>query len=124
MRYTVWVFILFSLVLWGCATVKPIITPQEYQNTCRQGVACADRICDGFQETVTDYYDTMAACRQACKDKADTLSRGASGTCLAGIDTARGACMEFCQRKFYRCNCDKESAPAGGNAGELRRSRP
>jgi hypothetical protein len=108
--------VLLVVVLGGCTAAKPIITPREYQDICRQtrlgaDAACLGRVCDAYQETVTDYYDTMAACRQACKAKAETLGSGLSGACLAKVEAAQAACLEYCDRKFYRCNCDKVYTP-------------
>jgi len=124
-----WPGLLVLGALWGCVAVKPIMTPQEYRADCRRTVACPDAdgaaaICAGFQETVTDYYDGMAPCRQACKDKAEALAATVPGVCRASIDTARAACLEFCNRKFYRCNCDKADALEGGNGRTGTRPRP
>ena len=95
----------------GCASVKPIITPQEYQAACWQSPtgpkdACAERVCGAFQEIVTGYYDGMPQCRQACKERGAALTAAAGG-CADKVKSAEDACLEFCQRKFYRCNCDK-----------------
>ncbi len=97
---------------WGCAKVGPIITPQEYQAQCRQEASgadagCVSRTCDVFQAVVTGYHENMDDCRAACRDRARTLAADASGPCRAKIEAAGDACLEFCNRKFYRCNCDK-----------------
>ncbi len=115
-RGAVLVGLLLVAALWGCTRVKPIITPQEYQDACRKApagadAACADRICAGFQEVVTDYHEGMNECKKACQDKADALSAGLSGSCLGKVEATRAACLEFCDRKFYRCNCDKTYTP-------------
>jgi hypothetical protein len=98
--------------LLGCTKVQPIITPQEYQASCRQDLAgadaaCTTKVCDVYQTVVTDYYEDMAGCNAACKDRAESLLASESGSCSAKIATARKNCLEFCNRKFYRCNCDK-----------------
>jgi hypothetical protein len=112
-----WIVPLF-VALVGCTAAKPIITPQEYQSSCRQAVGadatCQSRVCDSFQETVTDYFDTKQDCFAACKAKAENLASGGAGACLDKVDSARAACMEYCQRKFYRCNCDKIYTPGVG----------
>jgi len=109
-------------LLAGCVAVKPIMTPQEFRATCHQRAQCPEAaesgaVCSGFQETVTDYYDGMAPCRQACRDKARDLTASLGPACGAAIGTARATCLEFCNRKFYRCNCDKADA-SGGDAGK------
>lgn len=118
MRNVFWGLTLLGglLLLGGCTAAKPIVTPQEYQGACRGAAlgtdaACVDRVCDAYQETVTDYYDNKAACQQACEAKATALAPGLSGPCLAKVSAARSACREFCDRKFYRCNCDKVYTP-------------
>jgi hypothetical protein len=111
-RNILFVFCFVCFGLWGCTQVKPIITPQEYQASCRQDAAgadaaCATKVCDVYQAVVTDYYENMDGCLAACKDRAETLFAGASGQCKDKIKKAREACQEFCNRKFYRCNCGK-----------------
>ncbi len=96
----------------GCAKIQPIITPPEFQAACRQNAAgadaaCAARVCDVYQGVVTDYYENMAGCYAACKDREQTLLADAPDQCKAKIKATREACMEFCNRKFYRCNCTK-----------------
>lgn len=112
LRSIPFVLLLCCLGTWGCTKVQPIITPQEYQAACRQDTAgadaaCATRVCDVYQAVVTDYYENMDGCYAACKDRADALSADASGQCRAKISAARSACREFCNRKFFRCNCDR-----------------
>jgi hypothetical protein len=116
MRMCVFCFVSLVLLLGGCTAAKPIITPQEYQGTCRSTPlgadrACVDRVCDSYQETVTDYHDNKEACILACRAKAESLSSGLSGACLAKVADARSTCEEYCFRKFYRCNCDKIYVP-------------
>lgn len=96
----------------GCSKIQPIITPQEYQASCRQNTvgadaACVTKVCDVYQAVVTDYYEDMNGCYAACKDRADGLLANASGLCTDKVKAARDACREFCNRKFYRCNCTK-----------------
>ena len=115
MRTRVWLPVVAAAALWGCVPVKPIITPQEFRTTCREQATCpdaasAERICSGFQETVTDYYDGMPGCIKACKDKAQALTDAEPASSRAAIAATRDACLEFCNRKFYRCNCDKADA--------------
>ena len=111
-RSIAFILLLCCLGPWGCTKVQPIITPQEYQASCRQDSAVADaacvaRVCDVYQAVVTDYYENKDGCYAACADRAQALSAGAPAQCGAKISAARAACREFCLRKFYRCNCDK-----------------
>lgn len=108
-----WGIVLLLAVLGGCVRAKPIVTPQEYRTACRStpvgaGAACLDRVCDAYQETVTDYYDGKPDCLEACRAKAERL---AGLACPDKVATARDACLDYCQRKFYRCNCDKIYTP-------------
>jgi len=101
---------LLALGLAGCAKFQPIQTPQEFEAACRANAygadaACAGKVCEVYQAVVTDYYDNMEGCYAACKDRAAALEVGASNQCLAKIHAARDACHDFCNRKFYRCNC-------------------
>lgn len=107
-------FVLFAgcLAAFGCTRVRPIITPPEFEASCRQDAAgadpaCAARICDVYQAVVTDYYEDMAGCYAACKDREQTLAASVSGQCRDKVKAAHDACREFCNRKFYRCNCAK-----------------
>jgi len=100
------------LAFWGCTRVEPIITPQEYAASCQAApvgadAACASRVCAVYQAVVTDYYENKDGCRAACKARAEELSQSAPAACGAKIEAARDACLEFCQRKFFRCNCTK-----------------
>ena len=104
---------LLALLGGGCSAAKPIITPQEYREACRAtpagaDAACLDRVCDAYQETVTDYFDAKPDCVAACKAKAEQL---AGVACPDKVAAARDACLDYCQRKFYRCNCDKIYTP-------------
>lgn len=103
---------LVSLCLAGCAKIKPIMTPQEFEADCRANAygadsACASKVCEVYQAVVTDYHDTMESCYASCKDRAAALEVGASNQCLAKIRAAGDTCHDFCNRKFYRCNCAK-----------------
>ena len=111
----------FSLLLlaccclgaWGCAKqTLPIITPQEFEASCRSDPAgavsaCASRVCGVFQAVATDYHEDMAACLASCKQRAVELEADVPGACVAKVKQTRDACLEFCNRKFYRCNCAK-----------------
>lgn len=106
------VLFLSCLGVFGCSKVQPIITPPEYQAACRQNTvgadaACVTKVCDVYQAVVTDYYEDMNGCYAACKDRAETLLASSPDLCKAKVKAARDACREFCNRKFYRCNCDK-----------------
>ena len=112
MLKTIFGFGFLLALLGGCTAAKPLITPQEFQATCRSTpvgaeAACVDRVCDAYQETVTDYYDTKVDCQTACKAKAEKLA----DACPAKVAAARAACMDYCQRRFYRCNCGKIYTP-------------
>lgn len=114
MPKTVCLLVLVLAALGGCTAAKPLLTPQEYQASCRSTLvgadaACLDRVCDAYQETVTDYYDTKVDCVAACKAKAERLL--ADVACPNKVAAAREACLDYCQRKFYRCNCDKVYTP-------------
>ncbi len=106
-------FLCCILASWGCApTFKPIITPQEFEASCRSApagadAACAGRVCDVFQAVATDYHEDMAACQATCKQRAQELAADVPASCQAKVAGAREACLEFCNRKFYRCNCAK-----------------
>ena len=96
----------------GCAKIQPIITPQEFEASCQAGPAgadgaCAARVCGVFQAVVTDYHENMAACQASCKQRAQELEADVPGACAAKVKQTRDACLEFCNRKFYRCNCAK-----------------
>ncbi|MYL83314.1 hypothetical protein GTA51_09265 [Desulfovibrio aerotolerans] len=111
-RYIFLFCLLGCFGLMGCATIQPIMTPQEFEADCRANTvgadaACAGKVCEVYQAVVTDYYDTMEGCYAACKDRAASLETGATGQCLAKIRKARDTCRDFCNRKFYRCNCAK-----------------
>ena len=101
-----------GLALAGCTQVKPIMTPQEFAAGCSQGAtgadaACSAKVCQVYQAVVTDYYENMEGCYAACKDRAASLETGAGPACLAKIKAEKDRCMDFCNRKFYRCNCAK-----------------
>lgn len=111
-RNVLLVLLLFGLSLAGCAKIQPIVTPQEYEAACRRSAAgadsaCAGRVCAVFQAVTTDYHEDMAGCRAACKERAGALAADVPGSCLGKVNASRDACLEFCQRKFYRCNCAK-----------------
>lgn len=106
------VLALGALVSWGCAKAQPIVTPPEYDAACRADAAggdaaCVTRVCAVYQAVVTDYYENMEGCRAACKQRANELQDSAPALCGAKVNAARDACLDFCQRKFYRCNCAK-----------------
>jgi hypothetical protein len=111
-RHIFFLCLLGSLALTGCGKVQPIMTPQEFAAACSQNAAgteaaCATKVCEVYQAVVTDYYDNMEGCYAACKERAAALETGANAACLAKIKTTRERCMDFCNRKFYRCNCAK-----------------
>lgn len=96
----------------GCSKFQPIITPQEFEAACRSDPAgadsaCAARVCNVFQAVATDYHENMASCQAVCKQRAEELLSGAAASCQDKIQQTRAACLEFCNRKFYRCNCAK-----------------
>jgi hypothetical protein len=100
------------LLSWGCTKVQPIMTPQEYDASCRADAAgadpaCAARVCAVYQAVVTDYYEDKEGCRAACKARANELKESSAAQCAAKIDAAENVCLDFCQRKFFRCNCGK-----------------
>ena len=111
-RRCVVVCLMAGLTLAGCAKVKPIMTPQEFAADCRQNAAgadaaCAARVCEAYQAVVTDYHENMEGCYAACKDRAASLGAEASPACLAKVKAEKDRCMDYCNRKFYRCNCAK-----------------
>ncbi|EHJ49580.1 hypothetical protein DFW101_3584 [Solidesulfovibrio carbinoliphilus subsp. oakridgensis] len=111
-RYIPLALLVCCLAAVGCAKVQPIITPQEFEASCRQAAAgadpaCAARVCDVYQAVVTDYYEDMNGCYAACKDREESLLASVSSPCGAKVKAAHAACREFCNRKFYRCNCAK-----------------
>ena len=101
-----------GLALAGCSKVQPILTPQEFASACAQtgagaDGACASRVCQVYQAVVTDYHENMEGCYAACKERATDLETGAGPACAAKIKAEKDRCMDFCNRKFYRCNCAK-----------------
>lgn len=111
-RHILLACLLGCLGLMGCAKVQPIMTPQEFEADCRStpaggDSACVAKVCEVYQAVVTDYYDDMDGCYAACKDRAASLEAGASAQCSAKIRAAAATCRDFCNRKFYRCNCAK-----------------
>ena len=106
------VLVLVCLASWGCAKAQPIITPEEFAASCQAGAAgaapaCAARVCAVYQAVVTDFHEDKESCRATCKTRADELLASVPAQCGAKVKAARDACLEFCQRKFYRCNCTK-----------------
>ncbi len=88
------------------------MTPQEYSAACRRDAvgadaACANRVCVVFEAVTTDYHEDMAGCLAACKERATTLAADVPASCRAKVEAARDDCLDFCNRKFYRCNCAK-----------------
>ncbi|OLN29322.1 hypothetical protein DVDV_1153 [Desulfovibrio sp. DV] len=111
-RHIILICILGCIGLTGCGQSKPIMVPQEFEADCRSNAygadaACAAKVCEVYQAVVTDYYDNMEGCYAACKDRAASLEAGAASQCKAKIAAARDTCRDFCNRKFYRCNCAK-----------------
>ncbi|WP_428560562.1 MAG: hypothetical protein ACP59X_16870 [Solidesulfovibrio sp. DCME] len=96
----------------GCTKFQPIITPQEFEASCRSDPAgadgpCAARVCAVFEAVTTDYHEDMASCQAVCRQRAEELLAGTAPQCREKIKQTREACLEFCNRKFYRCNCTK-----------------
>lgn len=101
-----------GLGAFGCSKFQPIITPQEFEASCRSApagadAACANRVCTVFQAVATDYHEDMASCQATCKQRAEELLADSPAQCQEKIKKTREACLEFCNRKFYRCNCTK-----------------
>lgn len=106
--------IIFSccLAAGGCVKFQPIMTPQEFAASCQAAPdgadpACAARVCDVYQAVVTDYHEDMASCQAVCRQRAEELLGNVSAQCRDKVEASRDLCLEFCDRKFYRCNCTK-----------------
>ena len=109
-RTAVWAMFFCCLGLWGCAKFQPIMTPQEFEAACRRGggeAAWARTVCDVYQAVVTDYHDTMDDCYAACRDRGAALAADSATQCLDKVKATQAVCLDFCNRKFYRCNCAK-----------------
>lgn len=104
----------------GCAKELPVMTPGEYWSKCVLGPApltgediCDERpICDAYREVVSDFYENLDACRAACEQNFDRMYAGqVMNGCFSWLVDARDLCIQFCRRKFERCDCDKVREP-------------